>query len=557
MVFQEHALLPWRTVLDNVTFGLENRGVARREREARAREMLALVGLTRFARHYPHQLSGGMKQRVGIARALANDPEVLLMDEPLAALDAQTRTIMQEELLRIWATLGKTVIYVTHSLEEALLLGDRVVLLTARPGRVSQIFPVDLGRPRGLEVRGSPAYGVLLEKIWSQLREEVVRAMAEEPAGTTERAGRPGWRGPLDRRSPRPWCSLIAWEWASATGLLREAFFPRRLHGDPRPPPPARGATARCGRHACATLARIGWAFALAAGARRRRRARAWGSGAGCARASTRSSRSIYPIPSVLFLPLVSFLVPRGETALVVTTAVTSFFLIAFTTTHGVRQIDRARRRGRACTTARGAGGSSPPCCCPARCRSSSPGSASASGYALIVVVAVEIVRRQPRARRAPVALVAGPQGRGHVRDVRRHRRPRRRACPTGSRALRRRLSARGCRTWRSAEWPSRCRSACSRSGSCLRGWPSVAAPTSRPHRASARSWSTASPAAISARRRSSRSRAWPLAFALAAVPAVPLGLLMGMLTPGPRAPSSPTSPCSSRCRRSRSCRSC
>jgi NitT/TauT family transport system ATP-binding protein len=191
MVFQEHALLPWRTVLDNVTFGLENRGVGRSERQARAREMLALVGLTRFARHYPHQLSGGMKQRVGIARALANDPEVLLMDEPLAALDAQTRTIMQEELLRIWATLGKTVIYVTHSLEEALLLGDRVVLLTARPGRVSQVFAVDLGRPRGLEVRGSQAYGLLLEKIWSQLREEVLRVMAEErDPGSSDVAGR-------------------------------------------------------------------------------------------------------------------------------------------------------------------------------------------------------------------------------------------------------------------------------------------------------------------------------------------------------------------------------
>jgi NitT/TauT family transport system ATP-binding protein len=183
MVFQEHALLPWRSVIGNVVFGLENRGVPRPEREARAREMLAMVGLTRFAKHYPYQLSGGMKQRVGIARALANDPEVLLMDEPLAALDAQTRAIMQEELLRIWATLGKTVIYVTHSLEEALLLGDRVVLLTSRPGRVSQIFPVDLGRPRGLEVRSSPAYGALLDKIWSQLREEVVRAMAEEREG--------------------------------------------------------------------------------------------------------------------------------------------------------------------------------------------------------------------------------------------------------------------------------------------------------------------------------------------------------------------------------------
>jgi NitT/TauT family transport system ATP-binding protein len=180
MVFQEHALLPWRTVLANVTFGLENRGVARATREARAREMLTLVGLTGFARHYPHQLSGGMKQRVGIARALATDPEVLLMDEPLAALDAQTRAVMEKELLRIWATLGTTVIYVTHSLEEALLLGDRVALMTARPGRVSQLFPVDLGRPRGLEIRGTPAYGALLEKIWAQLRDEVVRAMGDD-----------------------------------------------------------------------------------------------------------------------------------------------------------------------------------------------------------------------------------------------------------------------------------------------------------------------------------------------------------------------------------------
>src|SRR2546428_4094202 len=183
MVFKEPALLPWRPARDTVTLGLETRGVGRAGRDAGAREMLAMVGLARFAQHYPHQLSGGMKQRVGIARALANDPEVLLMDEPLAALDAQTRTIMQEELLRIWATLGKTVVYVTHSLEEALLLGDRIVLLTARPGRVSQVYPVDLGRPRGLEVRVSPAYGALLEKIWSQLREEVVRAMAEDRRG--------------------------------------------------------------------------------------------------------------------------------------------------------------------------------------------------------------------------------------------------------------------------------------------------------------------------------------------------------------------------------------
>jgi NitT/TauT family transport system ATP-binding protein len=177
VVFQEPALFPWYNVLDNITFGLRTRGLAPSSYRERVRTIVEQVGLQGFESHYPAELSGGMKQRVGIARALAHDPEVLLMDEPFAALDAQTRAIMQEELLRIWARLGTTVIYVTHSLEEALLLGDRVALMTARPGRVSQVFPVELGRPRGLEIRGSQAYGVLLEKIWSQLREEVVRAM--------------------------------------------------------------------------------------------------------------------------------------------------------------------------------------------------------------------------------------------------------------------------------------------------------------------------------------------------------------------------------------------
>jgi NitT/TauT family transport system ATP-binding protein len=213
MVFQEHALLPWRTVRDNVAFGLENRGVGRAERDARAREMLALVGLARFAQHYPHQLSGGMKQRVGMARALANDPEVLLMDEPLAALDAQTRTIMQEELLRIWATLGKTVVYVTHSLEEALLLGDRVVLLTARPGRVSEVYPVDLGRRAGSKCAARPRTARCSKKSgrgcakrscarWRTIAARIRRRSAREGDGALARRA-------LDRRrvadrAPRP-----------------------------------------------------------------------------------------------------------------------------------------------------------------------------------------------------------------------------------------------------------------------------------------------------------------------------------------------------------------
>ncbi len=183
MVFQDYALLPWRTVLDNVAFGPENRGVPREQRYRLAREILSKVGLAGFEHAYPHQLSGGMKQRVGIARALANDPEVLLMDEPLAALDAQTRNLMQEELLRIWAEFGKTVVYVTHAIDEAVLLGDRVVVMTARPGRVKAVVPVDLDRPRTLEQKGSARFAQLYNEVWQLLREEVTAAGWGTPHG--------------------------------------------------------------------------------------------------------------------------------------------------------------------------------------------------------------------------------------------------------------------------------------------------------------------------------------------------------------------------------------
>jgi NitT/TauT family transport system ATP-binding protein len=178
LVFQEYALFPWRTVLDNIAFPLEMRGVARAARLATAGEVLARVGLQGFAHAYPHQLSGGMRQRVGIARALAARPEVLLMDEPFGALDAQTRTVLQEELLRVWEVERKTVLYVTHSIDEAVYLADRVVLLTARPGRIKAEYHVELPRPRAMEMRGWESYTKLALSIWGALKDEVVSGLA-------------------------------------------------------------------------------------------------------------------------------------------------------------------------------------------------------------------------------------------------------------------------------------------------------------------------------------------------------------------------------------------
>jgi ABC-type nitrate/sulfonate/bicarbonate transport system ATPase subunit len=175
MVFQDYALFPWRTVLGNVAFGPEVRGVPKREREARARRLIDLVNLRGAEDRYPRELSGGMRQRVALARALANDPQILLFDEPLAALDAQTRRVMQDELLRIWAETGKTFVYVTHSLEEAVRLGTRIVLMTAGPGRIKQIAEVTLPRPRHLTGREEAA---LLDRLDALLGEEVQRAMA-------------------------------------------------------------------------------------------------------------------------------------------------------------------------------------------------------------------------------------------------------------------------------------------------------------------------------------------------------------------------------------------
>lgn len=173
MVFQEFGLLPWRTVQANVELGLELKHVAASTRAERSAELIKLVGLNGFEQHYPHELSGGMKQRVGLARALATEPEVLLMDEPFAALDAQTRDLMQTELLQIWERTGKTVLFVTHSIEEAAYLSDRVIVMTARPGRMKDIIPIGLPRPRDYEMRLTPEFNDIKSKIWEVLKEEL------------------------------------------------------------------------------------------------------------------------------------------------------------------------------------------------------------------------------------------------------------------------------------------------------------------------------------------------------------------------------------------------
>ena len=171
MVFQEYSLFPWRTVLDNTVFGLELKKVPVAERRRLGRQYLKMVGLERFETRYPHELSGGMKQRVAIARALVNDPKAILMDEPFGALDAQTRNTMQSELLRIWEEEKKTVIFVTHSVDEAIYLADTIVIMSARPGRIKDIIAIPLARPRS---RTSTEVNQIRDRILCDLRSEIV-----------------------------------------------------------------------------------------------------------------------------------------------------------------------------------------------------------------------------------------------------------------------------------------------------------------------------------------------------------------------------------------------
>jgi NitT/TauT family transport system ATP-binding protein len=173
MVFQDYGIYPWKTVAQNVAFGLALDGVGRRETRARVAEWLARLGLADFADAYPNTLSGGMRQRVAIARALVVEPEVLLMDEPFAALDAQLREVLQDQLLELWQADRRTVVFVTHSLEEALVLGDRVVVMSGRPGTVVESVEVPFGRPRTGDLRALPEFGALRGRLWDLLRREV------------------------------------------------------------------------------------------------------------------------------------------------------------------------------------------------------------------------------------------------------------------------------------------------------------------------------------------------------------------------------------------------
>jgi NitT/TauT family transport system ATP-binding protein len=187
IVFQQYALFPWRTAAQNVEFGLDIAGLKARERRDRARHYLDLVGLAAFADRYPHELSGGMKQRVAIARSLAYDPEVLLMDEPFAALDAQTRETLQSELLRIWRTTGKTIVFITHGIDEAVVLGQRVAIMTSCPGRIKQVIDV----PEELhsetdDVRSLPTFGKTRHEVWSLLREEVLKTQQGQSPGNAD-----------------------------------------------------------------------------------------------------------------------------------------------------------------------------------------------------------------------------------------------------------------------------------------------------------------------------------------------------------------------------------
>lgn len=192
MVFQGDTVFPWMTVWDNAAYGLTMRGVSKSEIKETVGHYLDKTGLTKFAKAFPHQLSGGMRQRVSIARAFANDPDILLMDEPFSALDEQNKTLLQSELLRIWDETRKTVVFITHSVDEAVTMGDRIMVMSAQPGRAKAFIDVPFERPRDvLALRQDPAYGEIVYDIWGQLKEEVEKAKQQSDARVASKKA--GW----------------------------------------------------------------------------------------------------------------------------------------------------------------------------------------------------------------------------------------------------------------------------------------------------------------------------------------------------------------------------
>ena len=190
MVFQDESAFPWRSVIDNVAFPLELAGVGKRERHERARRFVSMVGLDGFERRYPAELSGGMRQRVAIARTLASQPRILLMDEPFAALDEQTRLLLGDKVLQIHQHLRQTTLLITHNITEAVQLSDRVLVMTYRPGRLKRAFDIDLPRPRTSEVVGSDAFGHYVAQVWSDLREEASRGIRDDESRQLNREER-------------------------------------------------------------------------------------------------------------------------------------------------------------------------------------------------------------------------------------------------------------------------------------------------------------------------------------------------------------------------------
>jgi NitT/TauT family transport system ATP-binding protein len=182
-VFQQDNLLPWRNVVSNANIGPEINGQLTEARRSLTSRLLALIGLNGFESYFPRQLSGGMRQRVNLARALAVDPDILLMDEPFSALDAQTREIMQTELIRVWEVGAKTVLFVTHQIDEAVYLSDRVFVFARRPGRINEIVEIDLPRPRPLAIKRTPAFAAYVDKIWNLIEEDVRVSVLEEHTG--------------------------------------------------------------------------------------------------------------------------------------------------------------------------------------------------------------------------------------------------------------------------------------------------------------------------------------------------------------------------------------